>query len=30
MDLVNLSENEKDAKADLSLALIGWFKNFIL
>jgi hypothetical protein len=30
MDLVNLSESEKNTKMDLSIAFVGWFGEFIL
>lgn len=30
MDIVNLSQNEKNTKTDLSLAFVGWFSEFIL
>ena len=29
MDLVNLAENEKNSKTDLSIAFVGWFGEFI-
>jgi hypothetical protein len=30
MDVINLDDNEKDAKKDFSLAFIGWYFNFRL